>query len=125
MIACFFLQRLTIGLPLSCKLTLAAPPPDLTVFGIQVYLIQTVRLCSPTGRIEMVESPRQSILQAGYLDRWQQPDFVRRAKNEHWAELLCDGSIQGGCKGDVWEWAADGVLVRLDFERCSLCTKKG
>lgn len=106
---------MTIGLPLACKLTLVAPPDNLTIFGIHVYLVQTVRLCSPSGRTETVESPRQTILEAGYLDRWRQPDFVERARTEHRSELLCDGSIQGANKGDVWEWAAEGVLVRLDI----------
>lgn len=106
-------QRLTIGEPVACRLTLASPPANLTIFGIHVYLRQTVGIRSPSSaETTTVASPKRTILQAGYLDRWAVPDFVARAKREHRSELLFDGTSQSGQKGEVWKWEADGVLVR-------------
>ena len=102
----FFSTAFIVASALDIGITLHCPPPELTVYGIKIYLAQRAVLTSyrHPGKTATIHPPRQFIVDLGPPGPYKD-DFVRKYRGMG----LMDGSKQEGK-----EWSFDKVarLVR-------------
>lgn len=104
-------QRLLLGGPLALRLTLPSPPPNLTIFGLQLSVDQTAVVRSPHGRASTRTCPKRVLLSAGYFDNWADPAFPERARETHLDDILLDGQYKLGLGEDGWFFSGTGFIV--------------
>lgn len=112
-------QEFLVAGPFNASLTLAAPPPSLTIFAINAYLVQTTKIVSPKpgGRTAEFKCRKQYLVREGERDGYSFEMFASQTRKR--GQLVFDGSKigkPGGLKkGEMWTWSKFGRIVSTVF----------
>ena len=113
-------QEFLVAGPFNASLTFAAPPPSLTIFAINAYLVQTTKIVSPKpgGRTAEFKCRKQYLVREGERDGYSYEMFASQTRKR--GQLVFDGSKigkPGGLKkGEMWTWSKFGRIVSPTFQ---------
>lgn len=113
-------QEFLVGGGLTTSLTLADPPAALTIFAVNVYLVQTTGITSTKPPFRSAESKgtKQFIARQGEKDGYADSGFAERARRK--GKVLFEGGKTKLKPGEMWTWEKFGRLVSRDASSFSL-----
>lgn len=112
---------MTIASALCASLSIASPPPTLSIFAVSVYVQQTINLSSmrDASKTSCIKGPVRYIIKEGVDSGCGQSGFAERARKDGTVLFCAAASESRGSKGkqreEGWSWKGIGRLVRSSF----------
>ena len=104
-----------LSAPLGVTLTLASPPPALTIFAVNAYMRQTTTLLPTDGVPSQIVGGRKYIVREGERGACGQPAWASRARAGKGAAggngIILDARRAGAEERAFWRWTQVGRLV--------------
>lgn len=105
-----------LAAPLGVTLTLASPPPALTIFAVHAFMIQVTTVLPCDRPPSQIVGARRYIVREGERGASGVPGWAARARAGKGAPggngIILDNRREGASKGEYWRWTKVGRLVR-------------
>lgn len=110
-----------LSAPFAVSLTLAAPPPTLTIFSVNAYLRQTTTSLPKDGTPRVIQGARRYIVREGMLGAYSDPGWAARARAGKGAPgstgIILDSRREGAAESGFWRFTKVGRLVSARLDR--------